>query len=214
MPNVLLSAFTGEGDTDRRFLGPLIRRTLEELLWESPQQIDVYEPEWLGVAKSTEIVAASRRAAAHGHRLLVVHADADSNNLQLAHQQRIQPALDELVSLGIAAPIVVPLIPVHEVEAWMLADVDILITELATRLTAQKLGLHGDPERYADPKAKLAEAVRLANVGRGAHLHSTVGDLYAPLGEAVALPTLVNTCPSYGVFSDALRTALGEIGFL
>ena len=213
MPNVLLTSFTGEGETDRRFLQPIIRRTLEQVLWDSPQQIDVYDPEWLGIGKGMEIVKRGERAQRGGSMLFVVHADADAADDIRALAERIEPVVAALWESGVKELPIVALIPVHETEAWLLADRDALRVALNTKLSNQDLDLHGDAERYADPKFKLQQVVNLANDGRGPHLGVPLGTLYDVVGEACDLLVL-ERLRSYQRFRIALTGGLQEIGFL
>ena len=213
MPNVLLTGFTGEGDTDRRFLSPILRRTMEEVLFDGDQQIDVYEPTWLGVGKGPTIAERGEKAYQDKLMLFVVHADADAPNNRRALVERLNPAIDALLQEGITELPIIPLIPVQETEAWLLADRDRLREALDTDLTNQQLDLHGDPERYADPKAKLQEVVRRANEGRGTHTEIELSALYDTLGESCRFDTL-GRLPSYQRFRDSLVGGLRRIGYL
>ena len=142
MPNIILTGFTGEGETDRRFLLPVIRRTLRSLLLESPQEIEVYEPNWLGMGKGIGIVERVQQAHLNGLTIFVVHADADAADGDQALNERIKPAISTVRKLGIDNLPIVPLIPVQETEAWLLADRETLKKALKTKLNDQELDLH------------------------------------------------------------------------
>ncbi|CAH0999452.1 hypothetical protein LEM8419_00752 [Neolewinella maritima] len=215
MPNILLVEYAGEGESDGRFLGPIIERTLESILLTSNQQIDVYPPEWCGSAKGVDqIVATYRDAQRRGAYLLILHADADSSNYKKALNERLRPALETIDTLDLEdAPIVVPVIPVQETEAWMLVDREVLKQVLNTTIDTQDLDLHGDPERYADPKSKLNEVLRVVNNDRSDNLKMHISSLYEQLGRAVPLESL-NRLPSYQRFCRALTQALREVGYL
>ncbi|WP_420458453.1 DUF4276 family protein [Neolewinella sp.] len=213
MPNVLLTGFTGEGDTDRRFLLSIIRRTLEEIVVDSVQQIAVYDPEWLGIGKGLTIADRGQEASLYGSMLFIVHADADASDPGRAQRERLDPAIAAIQATGIVDLPIIPLIPVQETEAWLLADRDRLREALNTELTNQQLDLHGDPERYADPKAKLQEVVRRANEGRGTHMEIELSALYDTLGESCRFDTL-GRLPSYQRFRDSLVGGLRRIGYL
>ena len=77
MPNVLIIGFTGEGDTDRRFLGPIIQRTFTDLLLEARGQVDCLTPLWLGVGKGEAIAEKIKEAKSFGPMLICVHIDQD-----------------------------------------------------------------------------------------------------------------------------------------
>ena len=216
MPNILLSAYAGEGETDGRFFGPLIERTVADILQnDSDQQIDVYEPEWLGTAKGADqMVAVYQTAHQHGAYLLILHADTDGRDSAQAKDEKVKPALDRIADLKLdSPPVVVPLLPVQETEAWMLADRDVLREVLGTQLSDQELNLYGDPERYADPKGKLNEALRVVKEGKGPHLRVDISSLYNRLGQVIPLESL-NRLPSYQRFRADLVEALQQIGYL
>ena len=44
MSNILQIAFTTEGNTDKRFLGNIIEKTFESLLYESDTEIEIHSP--------------------------------------------------------------------------------------------------------------------------------------------------------------------------
>ena len=214
MPNVLLSAYSGEGPTDKRFLGPIIRKTLDELVLDATGQIEVLVPFWLQVAKQKDkIIAAAHRAQSEGYQILCLHADADRRGWEGAYAQSLLPALEKLKEDSTITLQIVPLIPERTTEAWMLADLPVLCNQLQTDLSPDDLGLVGDPEGYADPKEKFRAAVRAANDGKGAHLQNRVEDLYATLGEKIELLSL-GRLPSYQRFRRDLRKALVEVGYV
>ena len=214
MPNVLLSAYSGEGSTDRRFLGPIIRHTLEELVLEGTGQIEVLAPFWLQVAKQKdEIIAAAHRAQSEGYQILCIHTDADRRGVEGAYTQSLLPALTILRADPSVTLRIVPLIPERTTEAWMLADFPTLCGQLEIDLSQNDLNIAGDPEGFANPKEKLRTAVRIANEGKGAHLQTSVEDLYEALGKDVDLLSL-GRLPSYQRFRRDLRKALVEVGYV
>ncbi|MCC7372961.1 MAG: DUF4276 family protein [Chloroflexi bacterium] len=96
--------------------------------------------------------------------LLVVHRDADSPSARLSRQDvmsSIEAAQEQLANL----PPVIPVVPIREMEAWLLTD------EAAIRSAARnprgrvRLNLPRESaiEACPDPKAALREALRLAS---------------------------------------------------
>ena len=214
MSNVLLSAYSGEGSTDERFLGPIIRRTLEELVLDATGQIEVLAPVWLQVAKEeADIIATAHRAQSEGYQILCLHTDADRRGIDGAYTQSLLPALTILRADPTITLQIVPLVPERTTEAWVLADLPALRSQLLSDLSPNDLNLTGSPEGFANPKEKLRAAVRTVNEGKGAHLQTRVEDLYAALGEGVDLLSL-GRLPSYQRFRQGLREALVAIGYV
>lgn len=213
MPNILLTEFTGEGDTDRRFLGPIIERTLERLLLESDGQIDCYPPNWRGVAKGLQIAEHAKSGSQNDLTLYCAHVDEDRNGHVKTMEYQIAPAIKQLADEGCAHLPIVPVVPKEETEAWMLADVEALRQSLGTTLTAAQLELHGNPERYADPKQKLRQVIAIANQGKGSHLQVEINELYDILGVDASLDVLQGL-ESYVRFKSAARNGLVAIGYL
>lgn len=213
MPNVLLSAYSGEGPTDKAFLGILIKRVLDRLLLDSPQMIEVLPLVWYGVAKGLEIASVAIKAKEDGIQLYFPHSDTDGEVFDAALTNRIQPALNEMREKGITQPLVVPVLISRETEAWMLADVDLLLEELGGKLNRRDLQLSPNPENYADPKAKLDEVIRLANVGQRRRRGIRKADLYEPLASGISLERL-DALASFKKFITATRRALVAVGYL
>jgi len=213
MPNVLLSAYSGEGPTDKAFLGILIKRVLDRFLLDSPQMIEVLPPVWYGVAKGMEIALVAIKAGKDGIQLYFPHSDTDYEDYSTAFNNRIKPALDELDNEAVTRPVVVPVLISRETEAWMLADVDLLLEELGGKLKRRDIQLSSYPESYADPKAKLEEVVRMANAGQRRRRGIRKADLYEPLANGVSLERL-DELASFQKLLVATRRALVTVGFL
>lgn len=213
MPNVLIFGFSGEGDTDRRFLGPLLQRTFEDLLLEADGLIDCFPPNWLGVAKSKEIAVTAVKAGENKLMLYCTHVDEDGDGYATTHQNQLQPSLTILEAGTASYPPIIPVFPKEETESWMLADTDTLKNTMNTKLTNAQLGLHGNPENYTDPKQKLIEVIRIVNAEKDRYLPIQIGELYDPLGNDVSLAILGNLA-SYQRFREAARAGLVDVGYL
>ncbi|MFK8164077.1 MAG: DUF4276 family protein [Lewinella sp.] len=213
MPNVLLSAYSGEGPTDKAFLGILIKRVLDRLLLDSPQMIEVLPPVWYGVAKGLEIASVAIKANEDGIQLYFPHSDTDGEAFDNAFANRIQPALDELEGKAVTRPLIVPVLISRETEAWMLADIDLLLEELGGKLDRRDLQLSSNPESYANPKEKLDEVIRLANAGQRRRRGIHKADLYEPLASSISLEQL-DGLASFQKFVAATRRALVAVGYL
>jgi len=214
MPNILQSAYGGEGPTDERFLGPIIDRTLEELLLEAKGQIEVFAPVWLQSVKGKQdVVQIVKDAQNAGFHIVCLHADADRRSYNQALSESFGPAFAELSADSSITIQIVPIIPERTIESWMLADQIVFRNELLTDKSMNDLGLSGNPEKFANPKAKIQEAIRIANLNRGAHLHVPIHDLYELIGENIELSVLANLT-SYSRFRENMRKALVNLNFL
>jgi hypothetical protein len=213
MPNILILGYSGEGDTDRRFLGPLIQRTFEDLLFTASGQIDCLPPVWLGEAKSKDIAKAALEAGKDKLMLYCAHVDEDGKGHQRTVELQLKPALDLLEVGGGNYPPVIPIMPKEETESWLLADTDTLRGTLNTQLTASQLGLQGNPESYTDPKQKLIDVIRIVNAEPARYIKVEKGTLYAPMGADCSLAEL-RKLASFSRFEAAARAGLVEIGYL
>lgn len=142
-------ALYAEGDTDDRFLTAIIQRTTRKILTEHRSKnftIVPVEPIKLSEMRATRaenILQAARQA--FSNQALIIHSDADHPSRVKAFVDRINPGL-KLVEQSNEAVCekVLPIIPVQAIEAWILADYQLLRTELRTDLSARDLGI---PER-------------------------------------------------------------------
>ncbi|WP_235184079.1 DUF4276 family protein [Hymenobacter sp. IS2118] len=132
--------------------------------------------------------------------------------------ERILPGKELVAKEPVASvcQLIVPLIPVHMTEAWMLADPDALLRATDTPLSAAQLHLPtaAGAERKARPKEFLEEFIRESQ----AHLSRKrdridLGDLYALLSDSISAVRL-NALPSYQQFKADFSVALTSLGFL
>lgn len=217
----LIIAFSPEGPTDIRFLSEIIRRTAIALLSSSQAkgEADVLAPFPIPREKgSAASVLLQLARDAYGFHCLIIHADADHNTQTPALNERILPG-KQLVSRETSSnvcQIVIPLIPVHMTEAWMLADSDALLQATGTPLSASQLNLPdaNGAERKARPKEFLEDFLRSsqAHLGRKRD-RIDLTDLYALLSDSISFERL-NLLPSYRQFKADFAVALTDLGFL
>lgn len=218
MNNILTIGYIGEGTTDERFLAHIIKRTFEDLAFECKGQIEVYDPQYIKV-NSSKFVDKVVDAATHGKWLhvLCVHTDADSENDTMSFQNKINPAFENIEQAqGDLCRNIVPIVPVHMTEAWMLADVATLIDEIGTNKAASDLGLPtkiNQVESDSDPKRTIVDAIRLAFENVPTRRRISIADLYSPISQNVSLQTL-NMLPSYAKFRIAARQALVNLNYM
>ena len=109
----------------------------------------------------------------------------------------------------------IALVPVQEIEAWMLADKELLKKEIGTEKTDIELTIHRSPEKIANPKEVIEEAIRVAREGmvkrRRAQL--TLADIYSPIGQKIGIEKLDNL-NSYQDFKENIRSAFRRLKLL
>lgn len=210
-----------EGSTDTRFLQPVVEKTLNEIARiEYRGDIEVrilpLDKEKAGLSFTEQVLAAAKDAyAQYGINILCIHADADSKNLEASYQNKIKPMLAALAlkSADEYCKIALPIIPIQETEAWMLADTDLLKDEINTTMPDHELGIHRAPEMVANPKEVIEEAIRIArqHLTKRRRSESSIAALYQPIGEKIAIEHL-QKLPSFVNFQDNVRKAFQELG--
>ncbi|TYB63265.1 DUF4276 family protein [Nonomuraea sp. PA05] len=191
MSRPLVAGLVTEGDTDELFLGPVIGRQLRALTDLAPRPVDVQAVQY-GSCRMTKDDARIRRAVedlASDCHLIFLHSD---------HREREKAARH-------ADDAVVPLVPVKETEAWLLADAEVWASVPGADLRHLPARPR-DVERVADPKAVLRAV--LAGVS-----HRKVSEHFAFAGDRVGLPVLAQL-PAYATWVEATAKALRNHGFL
>ena len=220
MSNILIIGYTTEGNTDERFLGSIIRRTFEDIALECESLIDIHSVQYIKTTKESyaqEIVAASKNAFEIGVMVLCIHADADSYDDLHTFANRINPAIAAINAIDDSiCKIIVPLVPIHMTEAWLLADVNLLKNEIGTNKNLNELGLNIDPEQVADPKTIIENAINIAFEDRTARQRKrsvTINELFLPIGQKIQLNSL-EALASYLKFKNAVRDAYRALNYL
>lgn len=217
---VLVLGLYAEGSTDERFLEPIIRRTTEELLaandggnaWDEAIIMLIRLSAEQRVSRAQSILAAAEKA--QGCHLLIVHADADGPTPDKALAERFQPGLMLVKQAGTnVCQDLLPIIPIQEIEAWLLADREILLKELKTN---QGTRIPGIPpaqriENTARPKEQLDNIIRVVNSTQGWSISRK--ELYEPLGETVRLEKLA-ALSAYRQFTVDLTEALTNLSVI
>ncbi len=217
---VLVFGLYFEGSTDEVFLPPVIRRATLEILARH-QRADVWndiiimpvKPQKHG-SQAQKILAAAIEA--QGYHLLIVHTDADGPVSAQARTHQFEPGL-ELVrqAVDVACQDLLPVIPIQEIEAWLLADREALLKELGANQSVRELGIPPiqQIEAIAQPKERLESIIRLANQSRSRRRSIRREDLYEPLGEIVRLEKLA-MLSAYNQFVVDLTEALTRLGVI
>jgi Domain of unknown function (DUF4276) len=209
-----------EGSTDNRFLPPIIERTARLILDEHEQkQVAVSALQAIEVKRKKRpesILQAAFKAS--GYDALIVHADADHPRTDKARTERFYPGLHLVQQTnGSLCKCLLPIIPIQAIESWMMADYELLLSEIGTKLRPIDLGIpeHADQvELIAKPKLKLKTAVRIAYASRPKRRRETDIDfLYEPVGQSINMERLKRV-PSYQQFVCDLREVLESLGFI
>lgn len=216
----LTLAFFGEGTTDYRFLPGIIQRTAEKLLSQSgAPDVEVLPPipiDDVDAEDGAHKLLAVAKACA-GMDMLIVHLDADTRTVQVARAERFKPGHDlvQIEPTEVCRDLVA-LIPVKNIEAWLLSDPDAFREKVGSHLTDQELGIPSHPhqvEGVPDPKQAYRDAVRTALTNRGRRRTVSPGEYYEPLSQAIDLERLERV-PAYQTFRDELERALRQRRFL
>ncbi|MDI1434501.1 DUF4276 family protein [Polyangium sorediatum] len=200
----LCAALYAEGPSDYDFLSPLINRLLDTLGNElEPGRVEVGET--LGIdaprpypPKRVDRIAAAVAEYWDSFTLLVIHADGGGDPDE-ARKTCVAPGIGLASS---AFPLVaVPCVPVREIEAWMLADVEVFRTILGR---GAEPSLPAAPEREVDPKQSLRHILQQGGFRRGAE------SVHRLFGEEVRFEAL-RKLSAFQRFEDDLREAIRAI---
>lgn len=210
MARPLVWLLAPEGGSDSHFLRPLLRRCLEDACLRSHTEIEI--PDGIDLRQLAgysrgPVALQGLLAKQPGQWLLFVHADADGE-AGLARRNHVDPIVARLAS-GTAG---VPVVPVRETEAWILADTRLLARVFgSTTRSLVDLGLPrtvADIERHASPKQLLSE------------LHSRTtprrrrSDIpFERFGQSISLSAL-RSLPAFTQFEADLQSALHRLGIL
>lgn len=218
----ILIVLTVEGTTDSSFLEALLEPVFQEMALrhvEDDVDCSVYG---LGRYDKSEgftegVVKASEEAMCnYGASTLAVHTDADRMTYDERRNSNFVSVFETVKHLdnNEYCTIITPVIPVKMIEAWMLADRDLLRKELGTTMTDAQLEIDGNPEHFADPKAKIENAIRMAKENathKKPAININISDLYQIIGKSISLDKL-EQMNSFRRFEGEILTTFKEIG--
>jgi hypothetical protein len=210
-----------EGSTDYRFLIPIVKKALVDIVFDCQGQVDILDVKVIGCDKGESftdyVLNASRKGNQDGILMLIVHTDADGATSEKAYEHKIIPAkaLLEEKSENTHCKNLVALVPVHETEAWMLADKSVFIKSIGTKKNEKDLNIHGNPESFSNPKERIENAIRTgrADMPRKLRNNLSISDLYSYLGQAIQIESL-KTLRSYADFENNVREVLNRLHLL
>jgi hypothetical protein len=223
MTKQIFAGLFTEGTTDVRFLESIVRKALEDVAFECQGQIETevktIEINKTGLGFVEQVLLASEKGINdYGIMFLCVHTDSDEDTDKRAMESKIIPAIKSLNEQNESeyCKILVSVIPVYMTEAWMLADKELLKSEIGTELSNIDLVIHPKPESIANPKETITNAIRIAQndlTRRKRKRGLDISELYQIIGQKLELSQLENLA-SYRKFKDSLKSAFRELGFL
>ena len=216
----LIIGFVTEGSTDYRFLESIIQRTFEDVAFDCDGEIEILPVQYFEKKTgdfNTQIEQHAQEAYNIGVSVLCVHTDADSETDTNAFTFKLNPALTTL-KMNPNQKLcknLVPIVPIQMIEAWMLADKELLKSEIGTQKTDFELGIHKTPESITDPKQAIQEAIRIGRqeFTKKRRKDLSIADLYQIIGSSLDLEKL-NSLPSFRKFKEAAKNALIELNYL
>jgi Domain of unknown function (DUF4276) len=220
----ITSALYAEGDKDYYFLTTLISRTIDASL-RSYGRYDTYividpfpvdhKTDYKDIEKEAERVL--QAAIDFQVDILFFHADADSSTPTNALKRRYMPAKklleEERLNKSNLVNQIVPIIPIRNIEAWLLADEKTLQKVLQFSIQLGVLKTISKPKQVETIQSKEEFNNLVAEVSRLQNRRLRENDFYKPLGEQIDL-TILESVPSYKRFKDDLEAALKDAGIL
>jgi hypothetical protein len=207
-------ALYAEGTTDYRFLAIVIQSAVEKILFEHQcPDIAVVEPTLImdveGHTESDKIFSAAQNA--QGAHLLFVHLDADTRTVERAKAERFYPGQNRVVSSNDSVcKDLVPVVPVKNIEAWLVSDYEAFCKVVGTKASERELGLPSHPrlvESLPDPKRTFREALRIAHSMRRKRSNYHPGEYYELLARTIKMESLLKV-PAFKIFYDELTEML------
>ncbi len=222
LKQLYIGLFT-EGITDEAFLSSVVERTFAKIIREETN-VDIeiclftIKIDKSGLNFKEQVLEASKMGLAeYGISILCVHTDADDTTATQSYTTKINPAK---VALTTANPqmycnIMVAIVPIQEMEAWLLADKLLLKEEIGTDESDNQLGIHKHPEKISNPKEVIESAIRIdrQSLTKKRRRELKIADLYLPIGQQISLEKLMEL-QSFQDFQHNIREALKELNLL
>lgn len=217
----LFIGLIAEGTTDYRFLIPVIEKTLINIAFDCKGQIDI-DVKLIDCSKGNSFTEYVLNASKKGNQelgitMLIVHTDADDLSADNAYDTKINPTkiVLEQQSDATHCKSLIPLIPIRETEAWMLADKFLFKKSIDTKKSDSELNINGNPETFNNPKEKIEYAIRIGRADMPKKLQNNlkIADLYSYLGQAIQIEHL-KPFISYKDFENNIREELIKLNLL
>lgn len=223
MYQLFVGLFT-EGTTDDRFLQSIVQRTLEDIAFNEGRGQFEIEVNVINIDKTDKkfvnlVLEASKKGVEEfGMMLFCIHRDADDTSSEKTLINLINPAikiLEEQEGNDFCKD-VIPIIPIQETEAWMLADKELLKIQIgASEKSNSELGIERPPEKMANPKEKIEEAIRISrrHLVKRRRKSLAIKDLYLPIGQSLDLEKMIQLS-SFRQFKEDVRIAFRVLNIL
>ncbi len=220
MPQIV-TAFWGEGSSDYRSLPILLERVIEKVVSEHGRgEYEICPPiqyahnEIQGENIEEKYLALARKAS--GVHFIVVHHDAGSTSEDEVLTNSFTRGYEHVLNAsGRRCQILIPMIPIREMEAWLLADSHTLDSILGqSQLSADDVPLGPrEVEGLPDPKQLLLQLVESAFPTRRKRLLEQ--RLYG-VSQAIALEMSLETLllvPAFERFYRRVHQEMQNLGF-
>ena len=221
MSNFILTGLFSEGTTDNRFLESLVMRTLEDVAFDCKGDIEVglevIKIDKTGLKFDEQVLAASKTAFdKFSISFLFVHTDADSSDDDFVFKSKIIPAINYLnIQVDSICKHIVAIVPIQMTESWMIADKELLKSEIGIENSDFDLGIHSNLETINDPKKVIENIIRISKedlTKRKRNKGLNISDLYQIIGQKIDLSQL-EKLSSYIKFKQSLIEKLKELNF-
>lgn len=220
MYHIYVGLFT-EGSTDIRFLEPIVEKTFLQIAeLQSCVDIEITVQPIIIDKKGKKFIDQVQEALTvgfdqYGISILCVQADADDKKLEPTYKNKINKALDLVSNIEIKCKNIVAVVPIQETEAWMLADKELLKTQIGTNMSDAELGIHREPEKIANPKEVIESAIRIARIDlpKKCRHKLRIDELYAMMGQSIKLSKLDNLS-SFQDFKQNIILTYKQMGII
>jgi hypothetical protein len=216
---LFIGLFT-EGTTDQAFLKSIVEKGFIKIGMECHTDLEIFihelKIEKTGLGFSEQVMKASKIGVDEfGISVLCVHTDSDDPD-DIRAFEKISDALGILSETGDShCKLVTPIVPVQMIEAWMLADKDLLRKEIGTDKSDNDLDINRNPETIPNPKIIIENAIRIAreDFSKRRRRDLTISELYQPIGQKIDLQKL-EILPSFRKFIEAVRETYRSLNYL
>ncbi|GAB4212376.1 MAG: hypothetical protein OHK0022_48130 [Roseiflexaceae bacterium] len=217
MTQKLRIAFYGEGNTDKRVMPIFVEKIIFEIALDAIDVI-VNTQIWNGRGDFIDVCISLVRQSKPEHQMIVFHFDADGSDDATVRRMKIDPLLKALRDNNLLNdPPIVWAVPVHAIEAWLLASPQAFARALTTNPNqAQELRFPDRPDQIHRDRAKelfsegvyklLAKTQRQRRRIQPSHYHEDVA-------EAIRLDDL-RRLPAFAAFEQDLVRVLVELGYV
>ncbi|CAM3220965.1 hypothetical protein DESA109040_03485 [Deinococcus saxicola] len=199
----LLFSFNGEGISDYRFLIKVLDRLIPDIAYKLGKDVDILpiasssNPKGMGFTEKMNAIYEESK----GVHAILVHMDADSATEKQVLQNKWTPFIESFSG----DMTWIPIIPVKNLESWMLCDVAAIAEILYIEESDARNIMNGrQPENISDGKTLIEEMKELADMDIAAdYLH----DL---LAQSISIQRL-DTLDSFRTFRDRMTTAITNL---